>query len=174
MKRVQEVKAENKRRENKIKFGNDTLDNQIQAGGEPDEASKGTNKEKLLQEEKEEVTFEKRESISVKSQLDFEAINYQAEIKVRSYIEPEEAIKKYNYRLAERRIGSGPLRIGTKLEPFPDIYALFFASCFRIQLVDKLRWESWMKEKAMKKFVNELKIPEDKIPVMLFYDKFGE
>lgn len=54
---------------------------------------------------------------------------------------PSEANERLIYAVFVRDVGSGPIRLGTSLQPNQDIYALLLASNFRLSIIDKHRWE---------------------------------
>jgi hypothetical protein len=62
---------------------------------------------------------------------------------------PEEAEMLFDYTKHHRQPGQGPLRLGQPLQANEDIYALLFASCFKLEIIDLHRWEAEKNEEAV-------------------------
>lgn len=53
-----------------------------------------------------------------------------------------------NFKLTRRKEGSGIIKLDTIMKPNEDIYALIFASYFRLEAIDKHRWDKKVKDDA--------------------------
>ena len=48
----------------------------------------------------------------------------------------------------KRKEGSGRIKLDTVMKPNEDIYALVFASYFRLETIDRHRWDNKVNEDA--------------------------
>lgn len=75
---------------------------------------------------------------------------------------PKEAREHTIYAIYERDWGSGPIRLGTTMMPNQDIYALVFAANFRLDVIDKHRWENEKKKEQSDQAFENYFTPEQR------------